>query len=376
MKRFFKSSLAFLLLLSACAPRFEEEQEVIQESNNQTERAIIPKYIISDDYYRTILPFKPGKARGLVVGTVDNRLDIDELELGLMRVAREEFSTDDYYFQEGQYLTSDIVLDWLKREKPDNVGLNPPLGDEGSLEERHAKSPEYLSHVLEHNYLKKNKEGKVELAGVVIGLSLNSIHYFTQEDGFPRSVEIPTEEVLQKGKEISGEVLSRIRKIEGLETVPIILALYKEAAQGDIVPGNFIAKTIVDEKQTTISEWETIDEEYHFFPSEEASENYYDDSTKFLNFKGDVEEYFPNFIGVIGRGFYSRGQLQELIIEIPIQFYGKAELIGFTEYVAGLVMDHFPLYISVKVYVNSIDGSESIIVRETNDDEPFIHIYR
>ncbi len=59
------------------------------------EQAIVPNYSISDEYYKTTIPFEGGNARGLVVQGVSNRLDIDEFETGLMRIAKESFSTKD-----------------------------------------------------------------------------------------------------------------------------------------------------------------------------------------------------------------------------------------------------------------------------------------
>ena len=88
------------------------------------------------------------------------------------------------------------------------------------------------------------------------------------------------------------------------------------------------------------------------------------------------EEYFPNFNGVVGRGYYVEDQLQELKIEIPIQFYGKTEAVGFTQYVAGLVLEYFPNYISVEISVTSTSGTEALIVRNAGDAEPFVHIYQ
>ena len=67
-------------------------------------KAIIPKYKISDDYYRTILPFKESEARGLVVNNLNTRYDLIEFETGLMRVASNHFDPETYLFQEGQYL--------------------------------------------------------------------------------------------------------------------------------------------------------------------------------------------------------------------------------------------------------------------------------
>lgn len=118
-----------------------------------------------------------------------------------------------------------------------------------------------------------------------------------------------------------------------------------------------------------------MNEDYILFPSPEAEEKHRDDWTMFQNFKQDVEKYFPNFNGVIGRAFYAEGQLQEINIDIPIQFYGKAEVIGFSQYVTGLVMEHFPDYISVNVNITSVNGPEALIVRKPKQNEPFVHIY-
>ena len=98
--------MVLVLLLAGCAPRFDEEQEVVQDSKDKKETAIIPKYKISDEYYQTILPFEPSKARGLVVSNLNTRYDIEEFENGLMRIAQTQFDPDDYLFQEGQLLDS------------------------------------------------------------------------------------------------------------------------------------------------------------------------------------------------------------------------------------------------------------------------------
>nr|WP_154649447.1 CamS family sex pheromone protein [Calidifontibacillus oryziterrae] len=365
-------------MLSACTPKIENEEKVVQETEEKTETAIIPKYKISDEYYRTILPFKPGKARGLVNYTVYNRLDLNELEMGLMRIAQENFKPNDYYFQEGQYLTSEMVEEWIRRQSENaEEGLNPSLDEDNATTEEFRNNPRYLSHVMEHNYLKRNNEDKVELGGVVVGLALKSVYNFNEPtNGYPREQVIPDEEIEKQGKALALQVLQRMRSIKGLEQMPIVIALFKEKPRESIVPGNFFAKAYIGENDNSISKWETINEQFILFPSQDAKDLYFDDYTKMLNFKADVENYFPNFIGVIGRGFYRDGQLQEMTIEIPVQFYGKAELIGFTEYITGLVLDHFPPYISVQVYISSIDGQEALINWDGGETKPFVHIYR
>ncbi len=374
--------LSLLLLLAGCAPNFKRQEEVVQEKEDSKEEAIIPNYKISDKYYQTIVPVKQGETRGLVVQNLNTRLDINEFETGLMRVAQNTFNPDKYLFQEGQFLKRDVVSKWLKRKytpqqleereltEADNIGLNPI--DESGLNE----TPQYLSHILEHNYYVKNDEGKIKLAGVVIGLALNSIYYYKDDKDIIRETEISHAELEKEGKRIAEEILKRVRGISELKEIPITIALFEQQSKKSVVPGNFFAYANADKDSAKLGDWAKIDEKYYQFPSSAATEDHREDVGSFLNFKQDVETYFPNFTGVIGRAFYSGGQLQELNIDIPIQFYGKAEGIGFLQYVTGLVIRHFPEYVSVQVSITSVSGPEALIVRKSGENKPFVHIYQ
>jgi protein involved in sex pheromone biosynthesis len=390
MKKLIMIVLSLVLILTACAPKFQNGNEIVQKDKNSSkEKAIIPKYQISDQYYRTILPFKPGEARGLVVNNLNTRYDINEFETGLMRVALKNFDPDKYLFQEGQYLKKKTVQLWLNRKftpeqlaaqglkESENIGLNPLDDGVGDLRERNERSPIYLAHILEHDYLLKDDDGSVRLGGVVIGLALNSVYYYqTVQFGATYEHKIPHEELEREGKKIAEEVARRIRQIEGLEEVPVTIALFEQEARSSVVPGNFFAYANLPKGSTTLSGWEKINEDYYLFPSTEATRDHRDDVTFFQNFKQDVEAYFPNFNGVIGKAFYVDNQLRELAIDIPIQFYGKAEGVGFTQYVTGLVMEHFPDYVTVQVSISSVNGPEALIVRKADQDEPFVHIYQ
>lgn len=389
MRKFLVISLATVFTLTACAPNFQQEEEVIQEESDSGEKAIIPKYQISDQYYRTILPFEPSQARGLIVNNLNTRYDISEFETGLMRIAQTAFDPNTYLFKEGQNLDRETVSLWLNRKmsaaqltnngltEEENIGLNPLLPDEGDVAKNNEENPIYLAHLLEHNYLVKNEDGTVHLGGVVIGLALNSIHYYQKEQfGATFEAEIPAAKLEEEGKKIAAEVLTRLRAKKGLKDVPITIALFKQKSRSSVVPGNFIAYASADKGSGSLGSWQSVAESYFLFPSTEATNAHRDDVTFFLNFKQDVETYFPNFNGVIGQAFYVGDQLQELKIDIPIQFYGKAEAVGFTQYVTGLVMEHFPEYYSVEVNITSVNGQEALIVKKANDKEPFVHIYQ
>ncbi|MCM3168881.1 MULTISPECIES: CamS family sex pheromone protein [Peribacillus] len=380
--------MILILLLAGCAPSFEDKQEVVQDSKDKKETAIIPKYKISEEYYQTILPFEPSKARGLVVSNLNTRYDIEEFENGLMRLAQTQFDPEDYLFQEGQMLDSSKISSWLNRKYTDsqlkekkmkaseNLGLNPVDPGKGDIDKRNEENPIYLAHILEHNYLVKTKDNSVSLGGVVIGLALNSVHYY-QKEAFGATYEnkIDSKKLKQEGEKIAAVVLKRLRNMDKLKNVPITIALFEQNEKSSVVPGNFISYTNIDKNSNNIGKWTNLDEEYFLFPSAAAEKKYRDDVNTFTNFKEDVEEYFPNFNGVIGRAFYMDDQLQSLNIDIPIQFYGNSEAIGFTQYVAGLIMERFPNYIAVQVSITSVNGPEALIVREANQDEPTVHIY-
>lgn len=407
MKKTILLVISILVLMTGCAPAYDKEEKIVQKTNDENKKAagIVPSYNISKENYKMILPFKQSQvkgmvtgpyqtsaARGVIVGQMENRLDIKEFEDGLRRHSKDVFTPEDYYFQEGQYLTKDIVYEWLDRRMSDEQvekylkdhksasreelqqGLNPPLA--GTNEKAYRENPRYLSHILEQDYLKKNKEGLVELSGVSIGLALKSNFRFQTEIGGPYFYQqISLEDSLAQGKQIAEKIVQRMRNMKGLSNVPIMIDLYREEKGSAMVPGSFIAQAVLDAEDMTVKKWEPINEDYILFPSDEAGKKYPEDAANMADFQADIENYFPNYVGVIGRGFYSGEELKHLKIEIPIEFYGEAEVVGFTQYAYGLLMEYFPNYYSIEINVHSMDEPESLIVRNAGEDEPFVHIY-
>ncbi len=396
LRKIIALTLSTLLLLSACAPKFEKQQEIVNESEDTTEQAIIPKYQISDQFYRTVLTednqIKPSESRGLVVSGLNTRYDIDEVERGLMRIAQDTFSPDEYFFQEGQYLDRQTVQSWLNRKlTPEqlqeklnedqnfvDLGLNPSIDKtaDATLTDLNQESPIYLAHILEHNYLVEKDEQTVELGGIVIGLALNSVHYFKQEQGYDREVSIDRSVLEKEGKKIAEEVVRRVKLIDGLGNIPIVVALFEQQSKSSIVPGNFFTQGNVKADSSSIDKWSDINEQYYLFPSDEAENEHREDVVTFNRLKDSIAQFFPNYTGIIGKGFYKDDTLQQMTVEIPMQFYGKSEVIGFTQYVTNEALEIFPNYISFQMYISSVRGQESIVIREAGEEEPFVHIFQ
>lgn len=365
-----------LLLLTGCVPSgTDEETEVINEEE-EVETAIIPSMQLDDQFYRTLLPYKESATRGTIVNRLNSRYDITETENGLLRLSQKQFSPDDYYFQEGQVITEEDVTSWLQRAGKDNpLGLNAADGRTAAQKEAGERPPpEILAHIIEQNYLVKTDEDTIRLGGISVGLALNSV-YYSSEDGITYEEEISQEKIAQEGKRIADEIVKRLREKEGMAEVPIVVGLFKQNTRNALVPGTYFSYGAAPGGEEAVANWTAVNEAYVLFPTSGADERYRDIDTAFRNFKQDVEIYFSNFTSVIGTGFYQDNELKELKIEIPIQFYGAAEVIGFTQYVTGLVMEHFPENVLVEVSITSTNGPEALVLRKAGETEPFVHIY-
>ncbi|MBK5433225.1 CamS family sex pheromone protein [Bacillus sp. TH25] len=396
MKKIALAVLSLSLLVSGCSMGSNKDEKAVEKSGKAKEQAVIPKYSISDKYYKTTVQFDPGKARGLVVQGLNSRLDIDEFETGLMRIAKESFSTKDYFFKGGKFLEAQDIQMLVKRKRTDaeqkeledklkkdavkfpNIGLNPALSEGSeSLEVKNKKHPMYISNILEHDYHVQKGENDDEPDGIVIGLAMNSVQYYEEEHGYPREAAIPDEKMLAEGKRMAQEILKFMhQKDAATKNVPITFAIYRQSPKSSLVPGNFVSYAKVEKGSETVEDWKPINEKYYLFPSEQAkADNKREDLARVSNFKAKLSEYFQgDYTAVIGTGMYRDDELKEMKLDIPVQFNGKAEVIGFTQYVAGLVMEYFPNYMKVQVTIKSVERPEAIIIREAKQDEPFVKI--
>ena len=374
-----------MTLLAGCAPDFGSPDEVIDETlpdDSGQETAIIPNYSVSESEYQVLLPYRLSQSRGVTTNQVANRLDITALENDLRRHSTTVFDPETYIFQEGQQVGQRELYSWLERaSESDQLGLNPTAEIDADLDtaeviEIERENPKYLSHILEQNYLIRTEDNSVQLAGISIGVAMKSNYRFQTEIGGPFYYEeISKEDMLREATIAAEEIVSRLRAKDGLQEIPIMIAIYREAPRDGLVPGNFVVKTTIKGGSQTVGNWEEIDEEYVLFPSTAGRDIDPNLSSIIDEFKSDLADYFPNFVGVIGEGFYQNGDIRQLILEIPIEFYGQAEVTGFTQYVYGLVMDSFQVHYDLEIHIKSNDRQESLLVRDAGEEDLSVHIY-
>lgn len=370
--------LCLLLVLTGC--QSDSEKKVVKSSGKGTQKVtLVPK--VSSQDYQSIRPSGKDNMRGYINYGVQNRVDVDELENGLMSMSKSVYSPDNYVFQSGQYLSETDINNMLYRKsKKTPQGLNPPLGKGKDVQTQAENSPKILDYVLEQDYLKKSGNNQYKLGGISIAVSLNQVYSDKVMDKAGKTYDVEktlnVSQVKQEGKTYAQKILQRIRKVKGLSQVPVFMTLYMEAPPESLVPGYYYAKTNVSAGSSTIGSWDSVNSKYVLFPSDEATNHYKTDTQNFNKFKSDAESYFPNFIGVVGKGYYKNGDLSSLALDINIKFFDETEVVSFTNYIASIVKDKFPFSHDVPVQIDISSGNvqEAIIVRTSSMDEPFVHI--
>lgn len=369
-----------LLLLSSCI-----NKDVIpeQESNGQK----IPTPVTQGkEMYKVKTPVKFNVARGSIINNIDNPLDINEIELGLMLLSMERFSPENFYFQEGQYLNTETINKWIERESSEkSEGLNPPIKGSKNVEQalkQEKDNPKIVSHILEQNYV--DKDGKTK--GISLAISLKSFYYFQVSDnnGLIHSGNVKVDEnnngkndVKIYGENIAEKVVKRIRNNKEIPNVPIFLTLYQEENRGSVVPGKFLSSTFIPEGESGINGWDNIDKKYMELPSSDAEEIDRYSSESFKNFKDDIEKNFPNLnIKVLGKGLYIDKTLSELSVDIETAGLSHPQLIALIQYVGAEIQSQvIPNTVPIKVNISSVTEAEAVLTWDPASQEIKTHIY-
>src|SRR5699024_10705112 len=183
----------------------------------------------------------------------------------------------------------------------ENLGLNPSHNGETDPEKIAEDSPAYLSNILEQDFYASGDTKGKKIKGMTIGLAMNSTYYYQKEkDSETYSKDLDDKEIKKQGKQMAGEILSRVRENKALKDIPIHLAIYKQTGENSIVPGEFIAGTTVEDGKTRINEWKDINQTTALLPSEEAGKVDENLNNNFKQFNDDLQTYFNNFTQAVG----------------------------------------------------------------------------
>ncbi|GED30303.1 CamS family sex pheromone protein [Brevibacillus centrosporus] len=317
--------------------------------------SLSPVVEVSEDYYGSIPPYKPNQTRGMLSDT-KYRIDFSHLELGLMEFARETFPTSEYLFQEGQQIKQEQVTEWIAQEKAGAANGQKKKG--------------ILVHVLEHDYLSKEKDHLGQLEGMVLGLSLSPEY----QDATGQDKMYTTQELQAKGQQLAARIVQSIRV--NTPTVPMLVLLYQvPEANSSLVPGHFIMSGTVNANEASVSKWQPIDEEFYLFPSSDVESKYAQQSLQYDKLMRQVQSYFGEYVGMTGVGRFMGGKMTELTITATAEYDSRTEVLQFTQFAAGSINQLFDKSVHINLYVQSMNKPLAIYIRPATG-EPYMHIYR
>ncbi len=345
-----------LSILSACnvipdqQPAETEEQVQVTEPLEQSGRTTYYRPLITENNHYPI-----SKNRGTTL-RLNSRINMKLFENDLIRLSQNYFGVDTHYFQEGQYISSGVASDFLSSESSDNpLGLNPADEEE----------PNYLNSIIEQDYYVEEEDG-YKLAGMSIGLALNSVIEETPSE------TIETEVLIEQGTQMANKLVKHVREQTDIPSdVPIMVGLYEQSASDDLAGGTYL-RTGLSESGNEVNDWKDINENRLVFPLQGGDTT---EGNNFRNFQSEVEAFFPNLNGVVGRAHYVDDLLTDLNISITTQFYGQSEIVAFTHYLNRTAATYLPENVRIEIVVESLNETESILVRETNEDEFITHVF-
>lgn len=397
MKKFKIMSILLLsgLVLSACADPTGNDGangENGQTETTQTAPNTISQNRLGDGYYVPVLTeeggYKTSNNRGITLN-LNSGINISLFEKDLMRLSQGHFSTDNYLLQEGQFLTREIVTSWLGRTTTESTedlsaeeiaerdflnGLNPAQSPEFNpstgVYNHGARVPSYLQSILEFDFYQES--GSSTPSGLSIGLAMNTVDYYIDNEYRQWSQNISPEQALEQGQVMANEIVRRIRQIEEIPDIPIFIGIYEQAARDDLGGGVYVATGTSTEGSTAVQNWTTINEERIIFPLEGRDSS---EGNAFANFQSEVENFFPDLSGITGQAHYIDDKMETLTINIMTQFFGETEMVAFTQYLKQSAATYLPVDLDVEIVVESPQSIEAFLKKDRTDSEYFAHVF-
>lgn len=360
--------LLSIALLGACSPDDESSATNQGEGQNATSQAAPSDEIagqLSTTYYPAVIQdgqYDLSHSRGNVVNST-SQANLRNFEVGLYSLSQSVFPTDEYGLQEGNVISEDTLNEWLSGQDKDKApeGLNPANSNADKAEDY---EPKYLNSILEYDFTQADEDDSHQLAGITIGLSMNSSDTFTTDDeSETQEFQIDEATALAKGQEIAAIITERIRSNEDHDysNIPIQFSIFYNAPEDDLGGGTFLAEA-VSNSGNELGEWTQHNRDYVAFGVDEAPNG--DDETAFTRFRNSVQNFFPRLSGLSGVGLYENDQLTELDITINSQFDGYTTIIALIQHTIEEANNIFVSDIPIKITIKAPSGTVAVVSRE------------
>lgn len=330
------------------------------KGNDNEENKIVTEPV-EEGGYRTVYPFEASDARE--VHTVMNLSPYDVMSAGkgLERYAKDYFSTDSYYLQDGKLLTRDRLMTnqsendtegLLNRNNKENpYGLNPtsgstiPVDDQTTITVGSNTVP--IVDVIEYDFV-KDASSDADIEGIAVSIILNP--NIVDEKGNQHTLS-------EKSLRLVGEEAGR-KLVDYLKTLPevsantpVMVGLFEINSEDASLGGTYLALGYGSE---SIDHFESVEEDWVIIPSQAASDIDPQIVSQFNTVKNSLQNVLPNDVGIIGKGFYIDNELDALMLNVETTGKTYSENLSVVQLLVTL-MEHFngdSYQITVKVNAN------------------------
>ncbi len=342
--------LSIILLLSACSSSSDEglDLNLINSTNNGD--------------YSVLVPFVSSPVRAYH-GTYLGKADFMEVGARLSEKAKSYFDPSQYYMSEGHVLDINELSQLVTRESSDNpYGLNPPSGSEfvtgvGDITVLNAVA---IADVVEMDFY-TGSASNPELAGLAFTIVLND--QLRTSDGSYTTVT--QSRLYEYGSDMGRKLERFIRTLANMESIPVYIALYSTASIDNALPGYYIGDGYFDGRSGQFKE---NSEEWRLFPSTAAASADPALDASFSAFKGSIQDFVPENVGVIGHAHYVDNKLNSLDIFVHIQVKTYAEIYALTQYIATLLKEFDLASYDIIVKVENIDDTLAMIQKDRSGE--------
>ncbi len=352
--KFFGVLLMFLVVsLSGCdqTPRADKD-EVIEQITIQGE----------EGDFNSEIPQLTSPSRGVVNSNANGNLDVNEMEIGLIEIAKNYLKPEDYIYSPGQVISAEEGMSLVNREYNDeqfqeillynpnyvNVGVNPILkeGDDPG------EFKIYVETIVEQNYYNYNEAGEKEMEIIAIGFGINPQYSYETKDG-EVVIEITEKELDEYAiSYISSRMLEFIRSKEGYEDIHLVFGFFLQS-ESAVYPGSYYAYADIPSGSTNLENINKINGQYLVLPSVEAGE--FDSllNKELKTITEAITNYFSTASGVYAIGYYENNQLEELKLHVTVNSYSSVGIAPFLNYLEPLISKNLSVKVDVTVEIIS-----------------------
>jgi protein involved in sex pheromone biosynthesis len=364
-----------LITLTAC----QSNENPVENSDPVNDQKTSIQF--DESNYPILLPYEPGVAASYVsaMSRSLNRIDIQNIEDGMMFYAKTKHSTSTHIFTEGQFIDTDLIREFIKKELilgPDEeineevinseesiLGLNPPV--EQLFTEDNIPIDNVVLFLNEQNYL-INSENTFIIDGLTVGVVMDQTPTFDL-NGETVTKELSDIEMRTIAKQVNDKLILHLRDIKGLEKTSIQVLNYAVESEKELVPGKFFYETFSgrDGSETSRDLSETV----YLVPSYDYGQDYPDLQEAFSSMLDDIRESFPTYVSTIGYMKRIENTISHLDFTVNVTFTSQSKLYSVAQIYTDLIQKYFPGNYELTVVIYSTEKCEIILRRKPGETD-------